>query len=274
MLSAALSSGLSRHWCHQFRSNAHCSEIPWDDSYVLRPAERAAIADSVRQFQLGEGARGRGFLRRGSEFASRIGDPAFAEALRLFVAEEQRHSAFLARFLVRQKIPLQPAHWVNSSFRGLRKLAGLELCATVLVTAELIAMPYYSALRRATASPMLQAICRRILRDETRHLQFQASMLARLRYGRSRLLQQVSTAAHFAFLLGTMAIAWVQHRSVFQRARVAFPQFSGECIRQMGGLIRETERCRRALQEGSPNGSAENAPQNKRALEYRPAAPV
>jgi hypothetical protein len=79
-----------------------------------------------------------------------------------------------------QGIPLVQRHWVDSVFRELRGLAGLELSLAVLVTAEIIAVPYYLALRTATGSPILKMICTRILEDEANHLRYQASMVARV----------------------------------------------------------------------------------------------
>src|SRR5262249_41548303 len=98
--------------------------------------ERANVAESIQQFQLGENSEGRAFLQRGEEHARRAGDPWFVPALSLFIAEEQRHAAWLGRFLDRERIPHLKRHWVDGVFRGLRKLAGLEVCVTVLVTAE------------------------------------------------------------------------------------------------------------------------------------------
>ena len=63
-------------------------------------------------------------------------------------------------------IPRLSAHWLDGIFRRLRKLAGLEACAAVLVTAEVLAMAYYQALRDATRSQLLRSLCARILVEE------------------------------------------------------------------------------------------------------------
>lgn len=102
--------------------------------------------------------------------------------------EEQRHSACLLRFMQREGIPAASSHWVDTVFRRLRVLAGLELSLRVLVSAEIIAIPYYRALGAATRSPLLRAICARILQDEAVHLRFQASSLSRLSASRPFLL--------------------------------------------------------------------------------------
>src|SRR5262249_38189842 len=138
-------------------------DLPWNDPYRLNAAERHIVGPSIQQFQLGEWARGRGFVRRASAHKGLGADPWFLPALELFIAEEQGHSRILGLFLDRERIPRLSSHWLDRVFRRLRKLAGLEACAMVLVTAEVLAVPFYSALRDATRSPLLRALCLRIL---------------------------------------------------------------------------------------------------------------
>jgi hypothetical protein len=119
---------------------------------------------------------------------------------------------------------------VDSVFRRLRVLAGLELSLTVLVTAEFIAVPYYRALRGATGSPILKLICTRILEDEANHLKFQASMLARIALGRPPAIQRALGELHRLFLLGTIFVVWMEHRAVFQAAGYDFRRFMDETL--------------------------------------------
>ena len=239
--------GESADWCEYFRSNScAASDFPWDDAYPLTPGERSAIEKSIQQFQLGEGSDGKRLLGRGKAFARAVGDAGFLTALEHLVREEQRHSGHLGRFMERQGIPIVAHHWVDTVFRRLRGLAGLELSLTVLVTAELIAVPYYRALREATRSPLLRAICSRILRDEAGHLRFQAWMLSRVAFGRLRSRQWLMASAHGLFLLGASLLVWIGHRLVFARAGYALDQFLEETL--MGFL--ELNISRRSLARG------------------------
>ena len=147
-----------------------------------------------------------------------MNDPMFGAALDIFIKEEQQHSRYLAAFMESQSIPLLQRHWVDTVFRRLRGLAGLELSLTVLVTAELIAVPYYRALRGATSSPILKMICTRILEDESNHLKFQASMLARVAPARPAAVHGSLSELHRLFLLGTILVVWIEHRAVFEAA--------------------------------------------------------
>ena len=198
----------------------------------LTEAERRCCAKSIQQFQLGEGSRGQRLLDRARKFGRRANDPLFADATALFIKEEQQHSLYLDAFLESQGIPRLSRHWVDSVFRKLRGLAGLEMLLTVLVTAEIIAVAYYQALRSATQSAALKIICTRILEDEIKHLEFQASMLARMSYDRSRAIQRILSSIHRLFLIGTIAVVWKEHRSVFKIGGYNFHRFREETLRE------------------------------------------
>ena len=198
----------------------------------LTEDERRTITLSIQEFQLGEGSRGQRLLVRGQKYARAVNDPLFAGALDLFIREEQQHSRYLAAFMESQSIPQAERRWVDTVFRKLRGLAELELSLTVLVTAELIAVPYYRALRAATGSPILKMICTRILEDEACHLKFQASMLARVTSTRPAVLQRALGELHRLFLLGTIFLVWIEHRAVFVAAGYSFRRFKSETLLQ------------------------------------------
>jgi hypothetical protein len=227
----------SKAWCSYFLANRlDPQEMPWDDPYVLSAAECDAIAHSIQQFQLGEGSEGRRLQDRGRAYSRSVGDPHFSEALSLFVKEEQRHSAHLLRFMRGQGIPALSSYWVDSVFRRLRVLAGLELSLRVLVTAEIIAVPYYCALGRATESPLLRAISARILEDEAAHLKFQSSMLSRLGNARRPAARNLISRLHRLFLVGTLFVVWAEHGSVFRAAGYAFEEFALEALYEFAAL--------------------------------------
>jgi len=228
---------LSRAWCDYFAANRlKADEVPWGDAYRLTPSERQAIQKSVQQFQLGEGAEGRRLLAGGHAYARAAGDPLIPEALTLFIREEQRHSAQLLKFMRLQGIPAVEKHWVDSVFRWVRVLAGLEVELRVLVTAEVIAVPYYRALGCATRSALLRSISERILRDEAEHLRFQTSMLSRLEAARVQLLRRLIWQAHRWFLVGTCCVVWIEHRSVFKSAGRSFLELLRDALAEFSGL--------------------------------------
>jgi hypothetical protein len=228
----------SDHWIDYFHRNALEPDLPWNDGTSLSGAERWAVVRSIQQFQLGEGASGARLLRFAHHFCERTGNAAFLAALKLFLKEEQRHSEILRRFLVHERVPCLPRHWVHGIFRWLRGLAGLEPCLKVLVTAEILAKPYYAALRDATRSRLLGSICQRILEDESAHLRFQAFAIRQLQQSRPAFLNLFIKMLHVAFLLGTATVVWVEHRRVFQSAGRTMHQFWAEALREFDLLYR------------------------------------
>jgi len=213
-------------WYRRFLKNRDTPcDLPWHDPYRLSVFERRLVARSIQQFQLGEWARGRGLVRRASAHSVLSKDAWFLPSLELFIAEEQRHSGLLGDFLDREQIPRLTDNWIDSIFRRLRKLAGLEICVMVLVTAEVLAVPFYRALRDATRSCLLDSICRRILRDEAAHLDYQALTIGLLRRPLRRSARAIRSFLHCLLFHGTALLLWQQHSRVFRSAGWDFRQF-------------------------------------------------
>lgn len=214
------------HWLSTFRQNlADPDGIPWHLTDHLTPEEIHAITPSIQQFQLGENSEGRRLIARAKEWTARYGMPELVPTLELFIREEQRHSAWLAAFMDRHHIPRTTHHWIDGAFRTIRNLAGLELSLRILSTAEVIAVPYYTALGRATGSPLLRALCDRILEDEDRHLAFQAGNFARFDANRSAAAAAAVRESHRTFAVNTVLIVWFSHGDVLRRGGYGFRAF-------------------------------------------------
>ena len=217
----------SHEWRTYYEDNARSLiDIPWGLGAELTAAERTAIAASVQDFQAGESSEGRHLLQYARAYAARSGDHEYVEALRLFIAEEQRHARDLARFLQLNGIPLVTSTFTDGVFRRLRQLfGGLEISISVLVTAEIIAKVYYAALRDATGSTILQTLCRQILQDEVRHVEFQVQRLGMLRAARNAALRRTSMRLQRFLFWGTCLVVWIFHRRVFEQSRIDFRGF-------------------------------------------------
>lgn len=216
----------SRLWLNWFLYNqAHLAPVDWQAPYHLTAQEREIIAASIRQFQLGESSEGRHLIQQARRYVSRAGDADYLEAVKLFIGEEQRHAAELGRFMYREHIEKTRGHWVDSVFRRLRQLANLEVSVVVLLTAEIIAIPYYTALRAATCSPILKQICGQILRDEVQHVHFQVNTLVKLREKRHFVFKWLTDGLEYVLFCGTLLVVWSQHYRVFQAGGTTFAAF-------------------------------------------------
>ncbi len=224
----------SADWRDVFARNATASRpIPWDTPVRWTPEDRRAVVASVQEFQLGEQSEGR-YLRRCAErYAERTGDPAYAEAMHLFIGEEARHASELAYLLTSAGERLKTDSAVDGVFRALRKMGlgdGLEVCLRVLVTAEIVALVYYAALRDATECPVTTALCAQILRDESAHVRFHAERLALLQSERPAWRRPLARAAHRGLMAGTATVVWLDvHRPVLRRAGFTYPDFVAAC---------------------------------------------
>ena len=157
-------------------------------------------------------------MRRANQFSSRNAIDSLPEAMQRFIREEQRHSAVLGLFLDRESIPRLHHHWVDHLFRRIRNLAGFELMLTVLVTAEFIAIPYYTAIHDATKSECLRKIARRILNDEVQHLEFQADNLALCAAKRGDFGRLMSIVFQWLVLSLAAALVYSMHSRLFRAA--------------------------------------------------------
>jgi rubrerythrin len=210
-------------WHQYFISNQqHFEHIDWLDNRSLSTEELTCITSSIRQFQRGEHSEGKHFL----EFAQSMKDESYVETVRVFIKEEQDHAMVLGRFMDMHGINRLKNDWLDNVFRRLRKLAGLEGTITVLLTAEIIAIPYYIALKKATASPLLKQICSQVLTDEEMHLRFQSYTL-RLIYQRKRRIATVlSRFLHMILMTGTIAMVWFYHRKVLRAGGFGFTSYA------------------------------------------------
>jgi demethoxyubiquinone hydroxylase (CLK1/Coq7/Cat5 family) len=224
----------SGQWQSYFEENARSLlEVPWEAGAELTEEESAAIAKSLREFQAGESSEGRHLYRYAQEYAERTGDQHYVTAIRLFIGEEQRHARDLGRFLTLNHIPLVTTTFTDRVFRKLRSLfGGLEISVGVLITAEIIAKVYYAGLREATRSSVLRRLCDQILRDEEKHVEFQAEQLQKLRAGRRSFLHALTMGLQRFLFFGTTVVVWWFHRQALRRGGLSFWAYWRSCWRE------------------------------------------
>jgi rubrerythrin len=210
-------------WHQYFLSNQqHFDHVGWQDNRALTAEERTCITSSIRQFQRGEHSEGKHFL----EFAKSMKDESYIETVKVFIKEEQDHAMVLGRFMDIHGISRLKNDWLDNVFRRLRKLAGLEGTITVLLTAEIMAIPYYKALHRATGSNLLRQICKQILIDEEMHLRFQSYTLRILYQRKTRLSTLFSRLLHNILMTGTIVMVWFYHHRVLRAGDFGFTGFA------------------------------------------------
>ena len=233
----------TQKWLGHFHRNARTLlPIPWEAGADLSPSEKAAITASIQAFQLGESSEGRHLMCYARKWAERSGDEDYVRAIRSLIAEETRHASDLGRFMDLNGIDRIQRGWTDSVFRRLRNVVGtLEISIAVLVTAEIIAKVYYAALREATKSEVLRAICDQILRDEYKHVVFQTEQLAILRLYRRAVLLWATLTLHRILFAGTVIVVAWSHRRTLRRGGYSGRRFWDGCMREFRGDLAATD---------------------------------
>ena len=95
---------------------------PYDAPFTERPG-RDEVARSIARFELGES--GDGDRIRG--LAAQTGDPSYARAIELFVAEEGQHAQWLGLLRKRFGGEKLTSHWSDGAFVALNRCAGALL---------------------------------------------------------------------------------------------------------------------------------------------------
>lgn len=170
----------TQKWISHFPANTALNDqLPLPETPCTLPdAMRVPLAASLAVFQLGEQGSGSRLRRYARAVAPLENYRGYQRAVDLFVAEEQSHSALLARVVGRLGGALLEQQWTHSIFRRLRGWINLEFAIQVLVTAELVAEVYYGLLYLAVPDEGVRRMSHKILRDEMKHLQFQREFLA------------------------------------------------------------------------------------------------
>ena len=217
----------SQQWCDHFAANApNQRPMPWHEGAQATPAELAEIADSLCAWQLAETSDGAHLRAAAANYASRIGDPTFLQAVERFITEENRHGALLGRYLDLAGVPRVKAAWSDTLFRKARYLLpSMEVWVTPVVMVETHAFIYYNAIRHATKCPLLRLICTQLLADEVPHIRFQCERLAILHRRRPRWLRGLTMAIHRVFFLAITMLIWMGHRRALKAGGYGFGRF-------------------------------------------------
>ncbi|GGL92553.1 hypothetical protein GCM10010129_40320 [Streptomyces fumigatiscleroticus] len=160
-------------WTRRFEDERERRQAQGDPDWERGAALHPAVWASIQRFQVGEDGDGANLVGK----ADQAGDADYAQAVRLFVAEEQNHARLLERLLATGGVPTLTGHWTDTVFVRLRRLMGLRMELLVLMIAEVVALRYYRALRDGADDSLTSDVAGRILSDEQRHVPFHCERL-------------------------------------------------------------------------------------------------
>ncbi len=210
-------------WKKYFQANDRKRlQIDFSQETELSEAEKELVFPSIQAFQKGEGSDGAFLMQAVEVFAEKYHEEEYIETMRLFVKEENWHSAYLKKYMEHYGIKSKDRSFLDGCFRRLRKLGGIKGEITVLVTAEMIALTYYDALSKCTESPVLKSICAQMLHDELPHIMFQSYTLSHMENG------CFDRAMRIFLMTVTLIPVWVAFHKVYLQGGYTFSHYMKE----------------------------------------------
>ncbi len=218
-------------WVNYFEyNNSHLLKLDYSINNELTEEEIKLITPSIRAFQIGEGSEGIHLKKVVKKFSEKTEDFSYQKAMDWFILEENRHSQTLKKYMEIYNIKLIKEIGLDKMFRFLRKMMGLECEVIVLVTAEMIALSYYTALSNCTRSELLKTICTQMLQDELKHVVFQSYTLHKISRKRNQFVNNRIRSFRRFFMKVTSSIVFNKYKDVFLKGGYDKVKFKQEAI--------------------------------------------
>ena len=210
-----------QHWIQHFHANRLDRPEPdWDAPFTMPEAKRRVFALSLAEYQLGDGGGECKLVARDAEQYRGSAEEA-RTVVDLWFAEEREHSRLLGCAVKRVRGQFVTSTFGFELFYAIRRRLGVQFEMLVLLVVEIVSTGYYRVIRRHVGDEPLAAMCKLILRDEARHIDFHRDRLA------ARHAQGVGRLWTWQFHLLAEACAWFLWHG------------HGRALRAIGGTRRE-----------------------------------
>lgn len=211
------------NWIEYFKyNNSHLLKLDFTNNTELSNKEKNLITPSIKAFQIGEGSEGKHLTKVVEKFALKSNYKEYTEIMRWFIIEENRHSQTLKKYMEIYDIKPIKKLWIDNIFRILRKMMGLECEVIILVTAEMIALSYYTALANATNSVLLKTICTQMLNDELKHVVLQSDTLYRISKNRNKVINNLIRKIRKLVMRATVFTVWHKYKELFRQGNYTY----------------------------------------------------
>ncbi|MGI5142480.1 MULTISPECIES: ferritin-like domain-containing protein [unclassified Streptomyces] len=220
-------------WTRQFEDERERRRVQGDPDWGQGATLHPAVWASIQRFQVGEDGDGANLVGKADE----AGDCDYAQAVRLFVAEEQNHARLLARLLTAGGMPTLTGHWSDTVFVRLRRLMGLRMELLVLMIAEVVALRYYRVLRDGTDDLLTSDVAGRILSDEQRHVPFHCERLHASLAELPRAMRRPVMALWRLLLVAASLVVAVDHGPALRRLAIRRLRFVADVMASSGAVV-------------------------------------
>lgn len=164
-----------KHWRARFEAN-RTRPLPRIEAPALPEDQHATLSRSLAIFQLGETGEGR-IASQIDRVQLPLVDDDYRASLKLFIAEEGRHSRVLGMMVNALGGRILEHTWTHRLFVVARRLVGVRFKLLVLLAAEVIAIGFYGMLARALPAGAMAAALQQICDDERAHFDFHCDFL-------------------------------------------------------------------------------------------------
>jgi hypothetical protein len=216
----------SHQWIQHFQESAQQQRVDWALDTDISEKEISTIYRSLQAWQLGETSDGKHLLKAATIYAAQINDPAYIEALSLFIKEEQKHGNNLGTYLDRIGKPRVQSDWGDTLFRKVRYFnTNMEIWTLAVIVVESTAQIFYQSLKDATRCKLLKQICTDILIDEAHHIDFQTERFTIIFKSKTALWKSISHRLYYCFFFSTAMVVWMAHRQLFKAGGNTFSRY-------------------------------------------------
>ncbi|WP_067829480.1 diiron oxygenase [Nocardia inohanensis] len=221
-------------WTMEFEAKARARRSTGDPDWTRPATLHPDLIRSIQRFQVGEDGDGANLVSK----ADAAGDPTYAAAARLFIAEEQNHARLLEQLLNSAGAQTISSHWTDAVFVRLRRALGLRLELMTLSVAEVIAVRYYRALRDGTADPLTTQVASLILEDERRHVPFHIQRLRQSFTAASRPTRTLAALTWWLVFAGATIVVTLDHGPALRQLGITRTRFIRDAIALFRGTVR------------------------------------
>ncbi|GHG53880.1 ferritin-like domain-containing protein [Streptomyces griseocarneus] len=223
-------------WTEHFTAEAGRRRELGDPDWAAGADLPGPVWRSLRRFQVGEDGDGANLIGK----ADLAGDADYAEAVRLFVAEECNHARLLALLLAAGGQDTIDTCWSDEVFVRMRRLLGLRMELLTLMVAELVAVRYYRAVRDGAGDALTSEVAARILADEERHIPFHCRRLrASVAELPGRPLRSLTMTGWRALTFGAALFVAGDHGAALGRLGVGRGRFVADVMASTGAIVRD-----------------------------------
>ncbi len=217
-------------WKNHFQDNLKKQRIDWSISPTITDEEKKKVLNSLSAWQLGETSDGKHLLLAAAQYAKRIEDTEYVEAVKLFIKEEQKHGSNLGIYIDKIGEQRKQKDWGDTLFRQVRYFnRSMELWTISVIIVESAAQIFYQALLDATNCQLLKSICKDIIIDEAHHIKFQNERLYILFQEKGFYNKAISIGLYGLLFFVTIHAIWFGHHTAFKAGGIHKKEF----MRQM-----------------------------------------